>query len=71
MGSRQYFRMQVFFAGTLTLCVLVTPKCEPWQTLKTQMKWSIMWHLSGTTLFYYDKMIFRERNAILFGNDNM
>ena len=47
----------------LTLCVLVSPKCVLWQTVKTLMKWGIS---SKSTLFDNTKPIFRVRNTISF-----
>ena len=49
----------------LTVCILVTPKCIIQQTI--QMKCRRCSISSESTLFAKSKIIFRDRNTILFG----
>ena len=47
----------------LTLCILETPKGVLWQAVQTQIKCTIMVHLSGSALFAKIKTIFRDINT--------
>ena len=44
LGPDSLQRLSANDTGRQRVCILVTPKCKFWQTVKTQMKCCIMWH---------------------------
>ena len=50
----------------LTLCILVTPKCVLWQTVKTQMKCCIMQHFIRVYTVCYDKNNLQQKKYIFY-----
>ena len=61
--ARRYVEENCVFIFVFTLCNQETPKQVILQTVKTQMKCSIMLHLIRVYLFVKVKKIFRQKNT--------